>query len=170
LHASREPFDALNYAPGDTLCLVDCAGDRFEKADKLVCQRRRIVARMDAAEMLCYFARMQALAVVHLWEPDDVVLDWLMTGDENLRASAYASAYDSARDSASASPYDSAYDSASASASASAIIDLGRNESNIARPYHGAARRGSGADAVRRSCQSASAVSGWPRKSFPTWS
>src|SRR2546430_15077447 len=31
--------------------------------------------------------------------------------------------------------------------SASAIIGLGKNESDIARPYHGARRRGSGVDA-----------------------
>jgi hypothetical protein len=39
---------------------------------------------------LRYFARIQALSVVHLWTecPPDVVLDFLMTGDESLRAAA----------------------------------------------------------------------------------
>jgi hypothetical protein len=36
----------------------------IERADKLVCSERVIVARMDATEMLRYFARMQALSVL----------------------------------------------------------------------------------------------------------
>ena len=51
LHASRHPFDALRYAPGATLCRVECAGIVQEDADKLVCRRRRIVARIDATEL-----------------------------------------------------------------------------------------------------------------------
>ena len=90
LHASREPFDALQYAPGNTLCLVDCDGEIIEQNDKLVCSRRRIVARMDAAELCDYFARMQALSVVHLWDAPDVVLDYLMTGEARADAAARA--------------------------------------------------------------------------------
>ena len=30
LHFSRQPFDALSYAPGDTLCLVEIGGDIVE--------------------------------------------------------------------------------------------------------------------------------------------
>jgi hypothetical protein len=94
LHASREPFDALQYAPGPTLCLVNCAGEIVEGDDKLICTERTIIARMDATDLLRYFARMQALSVIHLWdtEPQDVVLDFLMTGDESLRAAAGAAA------------------------------------------------------------------------------
>ena len=88
LHASRKPWDALQYAPGDTLCLVECDGEIIEDKDKLVCSRRRIVARMDATEMLRYCARMQALSVIHLWDAPDVVCDYLMTGDESLRTAA----------------------------------------------------------------------------------
>jgi hypothetical protein len=100
LHASREPFDALQYAPSETLCLVECAGEVIEGDDKLVCSKRRIVARMDAAEMLRYFARMQAMSVVHLWDAPEVVLDYLMTGDESVRAAARAAAWAAARDAA----------------------------------------------------------------------
>ena len=37
---------------------------------------------------------MQALSVIHLWEqdPPEVVLDWLMTGDEGLRKEAAGAA------------------------------------------------------------------------------
>lgn len=89
LHASVHPLDALHYAPGNTLCLVECAGKIIHGIEKLVCSRRRIVARMDATEMLRYFARMQALSVVHLWDAPEAVLDYLMTG-EGAGAAMYA--------------------------------------------------------------------------------
>src|ERR1700674_4153218 len=97
LHASRRPWHALSYAPGATLCLVDCDGEVIEQDDKLVCSRRRIVTRMDFIEPLRYFARMQALSVMHLWEAPDVVLDYLMTGEESIRAAARDAAGDAAR-------------------------------------------------------------------------
>ena len=96
LHASLEPFDALTYSPGETLCLVEVAGKIIKDTDKLVASHRRIIERMDATEMLRYFARTQALSVVHLWDAPDVVLDYLMTGDEDLRASARDAARDAA--------------------------------------------------------------------------
>ena len=97
LHASIHPFDALRYAPGATLCLVRCGGvikHHGEPADKIACSERTIVARMDATEMLRYFARMQALSVAHLGYVPDVVLDYLMTGDESVRDAARAAAWD----------------------------------------------------------------------------
>jgi hypothetical protein len=92
LHASIDPFDALQYAPGPVLCRVWCSGVIIPASDKLVCTQRTIVARMDATEMLRYFARTQALSVVHLYpnSTDDVVFDYLMTGSENLQAAANA--------------------------------------------------------------------------------
>ena len=89
LHASLDPFDALMYEQGETLCLVECDGEIQHDTDKLVCSRRMIVARMDATEMLRYFARMQALSVVHLWNAPDVVLDYLMSGDESIREAVF---------------------------------------------------------------------------------
>lgn len=92
-HASRDPFDALQYAPGATLCYVEMRGDVQEQNDKLVARKRRIICRMDATDMLWYFARMQALSVIHLYDnPQDVVLDYLMTGDLDIKAAAWASA------------------------------------------------------------------------------
>lgn len=102
LHASRHPFDALGYAPGPILCRVEIGGTIIESEDKLVAVRRRIVARADATEALRYFARMQALCVIHLWrdDPPDVVLDWLMTGDEMLRSAAESAARSAAESAA----------------------------------------------------------------------
>jgi hypothetical protein len=98
LHFSYDAFDALRYAPGNILCLVEVADIVATEKDKGVCRRRKIVARFDAEPILRYFARIQALSVVHLWTecPPDVVLDFLMTGDESLRAAAWAAAGDAA--------------------------------------------------------------------------
>jgi hypothetical protein len=129
LHASKEPFDALQYAPGPTLCLVNCAGEIVEGDDKLICTERTIIARMDATDLMRYFARMQALSVIHLWdtEPKDVVLDFLMTGDESLRAAARdaarAAAWAAARDAARADARDAAWAAAWAAARDAARAD-----------------------------------------------
>lgn len=94
LHASITPWHALRYAPGGTLCRVAVRGDIIHGSDKLCGRERRIIARMDATEMLRHFARMQAVSVLGYWteDPPDVVLDWLMTGDERLRSAAGSAA------------------------------------------------------------------------------
>lgn len=98
LHASRRPWHALQYAPGSTLCRVECADIVAEQDDKLVCRRRRIIERADVADALRYFARMYALSVIHLCDdPPDVVLDYLMTGDESIRDTAWVAASSGAR-------------------------------------------------------------------------
>ena len=125
LHASLEPFDALEYSPGAKLCLVEVEDIVDQQSDKLVCRRRKIIARMDATEMLRYFARMRALSVLHLWEPPQVVCDYLMTGDdESIRAAArdaaWAAAWAAAGDAAWAAAWDAARDAAWAAARAAA--------------------------------------------------
>lgn len=98
LHASLDAFNALQYAPGETLCLVECGGDIVYSNDKLVCTKRVIVARMDATPLLRYFARQQALSVVHLLGDSvpDVILDYLMC-DDAARAAACDAAWAAAR-------------------------------------------------------------------------
>ena len=95
LHASLRPFDALQYAPGPILCLVECDDIREQSDDKLVCTRRRIITSMDDSEMLRHYARMEALQALQ-YAPslnmDDVVYDWLMTGDESIKSAAYLAA------------------------------------------------------------------------------
>ena len=92
LHASIDAFDALSFAPGETLCLVDCAGTVIHASDKLVCTERRIVVRMDATPLLRYFARQRALSVLHRYpgEPAQCVLDFLMGDDEASSAASSA--------------------------------------------------------------------------------
>ncbi len=130
LHASEHPFDALQYAPGPVLCLVECGGSIAydgNPRDKLACSERTIVARMDATDMLRYFARQQALRVVHLWDAPDVVLDYLMGDEASMaaardaawaaaRAAALDAAWDAARAAARAAAWDAAWDAAWAAA------------------------------------------------------
>jgi len=95
-HASLRPWDALTYAPGDVLCLVECGGIVLHQEDKLVCTERTILARMNGEPLLRQFARNQALSVVHLWEPPEIVLDFLM-GDDSARVAAEVAVWAAAR-------------------------------------------------------------------------
>ena len=128
LHASLDPFDALQYAPGPVLCMVECSGKIIKSDDKLVCSERTIIKRMDATEMLRYFGRMHALSVVHLWDAPDVVLDYLMTGDESIRDAAEDAAEDAASSAAWAAARNAAADAAR-NAAADAAWDAARDAS-----------------------------------------
>ena len=152
LHFSYDAFDALQYAPGNTLCLVEVADVVETQHDKGVCSRRKIIARFDAEPILRYFARMQALSVVHLWKecPPDVVLDWLMTGDSAARSAAYRVAY-SAADSAAYGAARRAADSAAYGAAYSAAYSAAYGAAAYSAAYgaaYGAAR--SAADSAAR--------------------
>jgi hypothetical protein len=92
LHWSPHPYDALQYAPGNTLCLVEADGEVVEQDDKGCSTRRRIVARIDAESLLFDFARWTALQVIHLWDAPAVVCQFLATGDESLRVAARVTA------------------------------------------------------------------------------
>ncbi len=118
LHFSKKPHQALQYAPGGTLCLIEYGGKVVMGDDKGICSRRKIIARMDATELLRFYARMQAVKVLEYWdtEPPEVVCDFLMTGDESLRAAARDAAGDAARDAARAAAWDAARAAARAAA------------------------------------------------------
>ena len=124
LHASKHPFDALRYAPGGTLCLVECEDIVTEQDDKFVCRRRKIVKRFDATDLLRAFARHCALSVIHLWDAPPVVRQYLETGNEALRAAAWAAAWAAARAAAWAAAWDAARAAARAAAWASAAKDF----------------------------------------------
>src|SRR5271166_2129762 len=91
-HASPTAFDALRYAPGVYLHQVELDGEILHQADKSVARRRRVVASVDATDLLRRFARTVALKVVHLWEAPSVVIEYLQTGDETKREAAGAAA------------------------------------------------------------------------------
>ena len=121
-HASRNIIDALYYAPGTNLHRVELWGSIREQKDKLVASNRRILWSINSQELLREAARKFALRVIHLWEPKQVVVNYLKTGNPDLRASAWASAEAGARASAEVSAVGSAWASAWASARASAEV------------------------------------------------
>lgn len=95
LHASEHPFDALQYAPGTLLHRVELEGDlqpHGKPIDKWVGRRRRIIASIDATDLLRAFARWCALQMIDLWYAPAVVRKYLETGDETLRATALCAA------------------------------------------------------------------------------
>lgn len=95
LHASIEPFDALTYAPGAILHLVELEQDlqsHGNPIDKWVGRRRKILASIEVTDVLREFAREQALSVIYLWDAPDVVREYLTTGREELRAAAWEAA------------------------------------------------------------------------------
>ena len=109
LHASPTPFAALQYAPGEFLHQVELEGDLIcEENDKSVGRRRKIIATINATDLLRRFTRTVALSVIHLWIPPPVVVEYLKTGDESKR--------DAARDAARAAAGAAASDAAWAAA------------------------------------------------------
>lgn len=101
LHFSRTAWRALTHAPGNMLHRVMCEEITDEhRGDKAVCRKRTIIATIDAEKMMQEFGRKCALDVIHLWDAPQVVIDYLKSGDEKLRAAAQAAARDAARDAA----------------------------------------------------------------------
>jgi hypothetical protein len=93
LHASARPLDALQYANSAIIWKVTLGGKVIHGDDKsCATERTYIKGGIDISETLRKFARMCALDVVHLWDAPDVVVEYLKTGDEDLRASAWGAA------------------------------------------------------------------------------
>jgi hypothetical protein len=120
LHASLDPFDALQYAPGNNLALVEIDGDMLSQDDKVCARRRKIIRRIDATDMLRLFARQCALDVIHLWDAPPVVRQYLETGDETLRDTAGAAAWAASGDAAGAAAWAAAWAAAVDTAGAAA--------------------------------------------------
>jgi hypothetical protein len=102
LHASRHVADAMQHAPGTTLCYVELGDIAEEQDDKVVARRRKIIARFDATALLRADALASALSVIHLWKAPGVVRKYLETGDEALRVEARNASANAADDAANA--------------------------------------------------------------------
>jgi hypothetical protein len=97
LHASEHPFDALQFAPGWMLHHVELEGGLVphgDPVDKWVGRRRRILASIDATDLLRAFARWCVLQVIDQWDAPAVVREYLETGDESKREAARVAAWD----------------------------------------------------------------------------
>ena len=101
LHLSKRIIDALSYAPGPVIYKVIGSGiiiPHGNPVDKYACSKRTYVAGgIDVTDTLRLFARQCALDVLHLWNAPEVVVQYLQTGDESLRAAARAATRDAAR-------------------------------------------------------------------------
>ncbi len=152
LHASVRIIDALRYAPGNTICRVKVSGaERQGQDDKIVCRERTILWRLDAEPALKKFARLCALDVIHLWPAPDIVVRFLKTGDENIRAAARAAARYAARAAAGAAARDAAETAAKAAAGAAARYAA----ETAARAAAGAAARDAAGAAARDAAEAA---------------
>ena len=124
LHASKRIIDALQYAPGHYVWRVELSGEIKEDYDKAVATQRKYLWGMNCEAVLFKFARMCALDVIDKWNAPDIVIQFLKTGDENLRdaagAAAGAAAWDAAWDAAWAAAGDAAWAAVRAAAMAAA--------------------------------------------------
>ena len=97
LHAGKTPYEALRYAPGPLLHKVNLRGDLTVDTNKVVARSRRIVATIDATNLLRTFARKQALSVIHLWDCPPIMKQYLDTGDASIQSAALSAAESAAR-------------------------------------------------------------------------
>ena len=116
LHYSTKPIDAVKYAPGPWICRVRVGDERKYEGDKGVCRRREILWMADAMPLLQALARSWAASVLHLWPAPEIVVRYLATGDESIRAAAWAAAWAAAGDAARAAAGDAARAAAGAAA------------------------------------------------------
>jgi len=102
LHLSKRPIDALRHAQSSIIYKVVGSGiivPHGNPVDKYACSRRKYVAGgIDISDTLRHFARLCALDVIHIWDPPEVVVDYLNTGNEKIRdaARAWDAAWDAA--------------------------------------------------------------------------
>lgn len=91
MHGSEKILDALGYAPGSVICLVEIWGNVQKDTDKLVGRYRKVLKMIDGKELLRCFARECALHAVQKYWKDapDVVIEFLKTGKEKYSAAAW---------------------------------------------------------------------------------
>jgi hypothetical protein len=92
-HASKRLIDALQYAPGDTICRVEVRGTIIHDSDKMVASERRCLWAIDGKDVLRRSTRLCALDVIDKWDAPEIVRRYLETGDESIRADARAAAW-----------------------------------------------------------------------------
>lgn len=153
LHASKQLLDALWYAPGSILYLVELGGQIVETSDKVCASSRTYLAEFDANQLLVKFACQCALEVVEQIRPYTKDYDLIV---EFLKSSTDLSAADVARATARATARasnDAAYAAARAASYAvyatAGVVDVARAAARAARAAARAARAASAADAAR---------------------
>ena len=120
LHASVRILDALKHAPGHMIHRVKVGGEIIRDDDTLVASERTILWTVDGEQLLLRFARRCALDVIHLWDAPDVVVRYLRTGDESLRAAARGATWAARAARAARAAWEAAWEAAWAAAWADA--------------------------------------------------
>ena len=112
LHGCEMILDALNYAPGTIIWIVELDGAMDIQDDKVAATSRTYLhGGIDVLPIILAWSRRVALDVAHLWDIPEIVRRYLETGDQAIAGAANAFAY-----AANASAY--AYANASANAAA----------------------------------------------------
>ena len=146
LHFSEHPFDALGYAQGSCLDLIEGPDDAIahgDPVDKFVGAWRVRIATIDVTPVLREFACRCALDVANYWDMPDVVRMYLDGTDRSdpARAAARAAGWDSyiastaAKEAASALSCAFASSAARAAASASARDSAKEAAAAAASPF-----------------------------------
>ncbi len=130
LHASERIIDALGHANGAIVTRVECEGeivDSYPGDTKFVCTERTAIWGYDASDELRLFSRLVAKEALEKFFDEtkfgkmpQVVLDWLETGDEQLRSAARSAASSAAWSAASSAASSAAYSAARSAASSAA--------------------------------------------------
>ena len=125
MHASLNPMDALQYAPGPMLCRVELSGEIIQGEDKLCASSRKVLWIANADHMLQEFACLcaeralkaakvddprswRAIEVKRLWLAGKATDAELAAARDAARDAARAAAWDAARDAARAAAWDAA--------------------------------------------------------------
>ena len=135
LHASKRALDALGYAPGSYLWVVEMAGKIVEGDDKIVATERAYIDGFEASDLLREFARKQALINIekiykYCSKKDyDLIVKYLETGDPNIQDAAESAARSAAWSAAESAARSAAW-SAARSAARSAAWSAAESDAN----------------------------------------
>ena len=105
LHASPTPWDALTYAPGPIIWVVDIPDNAISHEnpiDKYAASSRKYLFKLDTTKILRQFAAQCALDVFDKWSPPDVVREYIegtARGEDksSIRDAAWGAARDAQR-------------------------------------------------------------------------
>ena len=89
LHGSIDIMDALNYAQGHIICLVDIWGEVQQEDDKLCGTHREVIQMWDGEDILRYFAWWCALQSRSSW----CVAMTVYAGMDAAESAVYAARY-----------------------------------------------------------------------------
>jgi len=92
LHGSIDPRDALQYAPGSIICWCEYGGKIILGDDKLVAQERTVLWMASAEEVIRGYGRWCALEVIENWNAPEIVIEYLNTGNVEIRHAAWSAA------------------------------------------------------------------------------